>query len=147
MNSQPDDFQNLPDDCLTIAYKSTGRLRYFDSPYKLIAEIDPAIAEYYRSLIPKSVRLNVPLHLPHISVVRREVPPILSPWGKYEGELVKFEYEPTIYNDETYYWLNAYGLALEAIRVELGLPVLGRPVSRAGFQRCFHITIGNLKKT
>lgn len=134
-----------------MLHKSKGPLRYSlteNAGYKLIVEVDPGISSLYRALVPKYIELNPQRYAPHISVVRREVPPNLEAWGKYEGELVDFEYTSHIYNGKVYWWLNAFSERLEAIRVELGLPVSSeytRPPD--GYMKCFHITIGNQKPT
>ena len=143
-------------------HESTGILRYF-SPvapgtpetqhtkgptqfHKLIVEIDPNIAAFYRSLIPKWHDWNVPLYPSHISVVRKEEIPNLDLWGKHEGEEVKFLYSPIVQMGKVYFWLNVFCKRLEEIRVELGLPV-SSPYTRPpeGFQKCFHTTIANNK--
>lgn len=66
------------------------------------------------------------MYAPHITVVRKEVPPKMDVFGKHEGELVFFEYDTEIHHDETYYWLNAYSKRLEDIREELGFPETAR---------------------
>jgi len=127
-----------------MPYMSSGFLRYHP-PYKVIVEADQELSRYYRSLIPKSVDIKVPMYAPHITVVRKEVPPKMEVFGKHEGELVFFEYDTEIHHDETYYWLNAYSKRLEEIREELGLPVMSAYTRPPDGRRCFHITIGNLK--
>ena len=130
--------------------QSTGILRYSNIPeygYKLIVEVDPQLARYYRSLVPKYVGLNGSRYPAHISVVRKEFPPNLSVWGKYEGEEIVFSYDTDIKIGKVYYWLNAFSTRLEEIRIELGLPTSSeytRPPE--GFIKCWHITIGNLKE-
>lgn len=130
-------------------FETQGRLRYSIHPevgYKLIVEVDPAISHYYRSLVPKYVYLKPQMYPAHISVVRKETPPKIEFWGKYEGEFVTFSYDNYIQNGKVYYWLNAFSKRLEEIREELGLPV-DSPYTRPpdGLAKTFHITIGNLK--
>jgi hypothetical protein len=127
--------------------ESTGVLRYSrpEDRFKLVVEIDQAIALFYRALVPRSVRLNPTRYAPHITVVRDEIPPNLEAWGKYEGHDLRFEYEPLVQRGEVYYWLNVFSDRLRSIRQELGLPPtshLTRPPDDAD---CFHSTIGNLK--
>lgn len=125
-------------------FKSTGCLRYGEN--KLVLEADQELSRYYFSLIPKYVKLNQQRYAPHISIVRKEVPSKMEYWKKYDGEAVEFLYEPYVYNDETYYWINTFSNRLEEIRLELGLPVSSeytRPPG--GFFKCFHMTIGNCK--
>ena len=125
-------------------YQSQGTLRYIDN--KLIVEVDQGISDFYRALIPKWIRTNKQLYPAHISVVRKEIPPNMKVWGKYEGNEIPFSYSNVIHNGEIYFWLNAWSNQLEQIRLELGLPVdslYTRPPD--GLNKTFHITIGNLK--
>lgn len=129
-----------------MTHDGAGPLWYSIPPaYKLIVEVDPGIAHFYRSLVPKSVGLKIPFYSPHISVVRKETPMRMENWDRHYGEVVEFEYDTEIQHDETYYWLNAYSKRLEDIREELGLPVHSNFTRPPDGRRCFHITIGNLK--
>lgn len=129
-------------------FTSTGVLDYSGSAsggYRLVVLIDHQLAAYYRSLIPKTVRLNGTRYAPHVTVVRNEYPPNLKKWGAYNGQKIEFQYSPYIYNNNTYYWLRVYCQKLTAIRLELGLPAsyyLTRPPDEA---ECFHTTLGNCK--
>lgn len=119
--------------------------QFKDGLYRLTVEVDAAIVDYYRSLLPKTVRLNKQKYEPHISVVRETAVPNLSLWGSYEGVEITFEYSVIVRNDDTYYWLEVYNNFLGAIREELGLDRVcwyTRPPDGAD---CFHITIGNQK--
>lgn len=130
---------------METVFNSVGTLVYSQDPYKLIVDVDDEIGNYYRSLIPKYFKVKKPMYSSHISVVRNEVPPNLNMWGKYQGKEVSFEYEPFIYSDELYYWLNAYSSILEDIRVELGLSNIS-DITMSPDRKCkFHITIGNTK--
>ena len=125
-------------------FHSIGKLSYSET--KLVVEIDQELSDYYFSLVPKYVKLNPQRHAAHISVVRNEIPPKMEHWGKYQGELIEFLYDPFVFSGTTYYWLNAFSSRLEGIRHELGLPVSSeytRPPG--GFIKCFHLTLGNLK--
>lgn len=126
-------------------FKSVGKLIYSENPYKLIVEVGTGLADYYRSLIPKYININKPMYPPHISVVRNEIPIYLSSWNKYKDCSVVFEYEGEIYNDETYYWLNAYSKDLEEIRQQLGLSKTSEITRSPDGRHKFHITLGNLK--
>ncbi len=126
-------------------FKSSGVLCYSENPIKLIVAIDPGIASFYRSLIPKYLHVNKPMYEAHISVVRNAVPPHMQAWSKYQGAEVDFEYETFIYNDELYYWLNVYSYRLEDIRLELGLKPWGDVTKSPDGRHKFHITLGNLK--
>ena len=129
----------------TNLIKSKGKIVYWDLPkIRLVVEIDKEIPRYYRSLIPKSISQHgqIPMYAPHISVIRKEIPPDMTNWKKYSGQSVDFEYDPYIHIDEKYCWMSCYSSNLEAIRVELGL-------QRHRFMTenpCFHTTIMNFKK-
>ncbi len=132
-----------------ILHESSGPLRYIRGQagsYKLIVEVDRDIVGLYRRLLPRWIRTNPQAYAPHISVIRRETPVYAYRWGKREGQEVPFVYSPVVHAGGVYYWLNAYSLALEEIRLELGLPLIDRfGVEAEGFRKTFHITIGNTK--
>ena len=89
-------------------FKSTGTLAY-EPDYRLVVQVDPGLADYYRSMIPKSVPVQKPRWPAHITVVRSgKEDPYIEPWGKYNGEEVEFTYEPDVRIDRTYCWLNAW---------------------------------------
>ena len=122
-----------------------GTLVYYDNPYKLIVNIDDEIGNYYRSLIPKYLDVRKPMYPSHISVIRNEVPPNIKLWNKYHDRHVHIVYENFIYNDEVYYWLNAYSFFLEDVREGLGLASTSQYTKSPDGQHKFHITIGNVK--
>lgn len=130
-------------------FKSIGVLRYENAKnydYKLALYIDPEISRYYRALIPKWIKSSPQMYPPHISIVRKEIPPNLEFWGKYEGKKIEFEYEPVIKFGRVYCWLDCFCNRLEEIRLELGLPVDSRyTLPPEGFRKCFHSTLGNFK--
>lgn len=126
-------------------FLSSGRLKYFQNPYKLIVEVDQGISDFYRTLVPKYIKLNRQMYPAHISVVRKEIPPNLTVWGKYQNRVVEFEYEGYQYNNDTYYWLNVYSKELEEIRAELGLTRVSAITRSPDGRHKFHTTIGNLK--
>lgn len=146
-----------------VLYRSVGILRYHHGPdeqgldsYKLVVDVDPGIAKFYRALIPKYIRHNSQLHDPHISVIRREVPPNLVFWDRYAGEEIEFFYCPIVCplagtDNSPYFWLNAYSLRLEAIRNELGLSIAPKHPSHSvyppppPFTKKWHITVANRK--
>lgn len=132
-----------------MLYKSKGILKYdiVDVGYRLVVEVDQGIADFYRSLIPKSKGVRRQKYPAHISVVRHEIPLVLDKWSEYHGCEVEFVYDNEIKNGKVYYWLNTFSTKLEEIRTELGLPVSSeytRPPSDE-YVKCFHITIGNCK--
>ena len=56
-------------------------------------------------------------------------------WEKYDGQTVKFSYNPIVENDDKYFWLNVECDFLFEIRLELGL--------ERDPEFPFHLTIGN----
>lgn len=130
-----------------ILHKSTGVLRYSKDGLNLRLSVCQGIVDLYRDLLPKSIRLNRQAFPAHISVVRKEVPPRMEFWRKYEGERLDFHYSPVVHHGKVYYWLNAFSTRLEAVRLELGLPVHSQyTLPPEGFTKCFHVTIGNIKE-
>jgi len=128
-------------------YKSTGIIRYNEG-HRLTVEVDQGIADFYRSLIPKWIKTQSQMYAAHITVVRtkKETPLCLDAWGKYEGELIDFYYNPEIRIEESYCWLDVYCKQLETIRKELGLPVESLyTIPPEGFDKVFHMTIANRK--
>jgi len=117
-----------------------GTLKY-GSGNRLVVDISPEMARFYRSFIPKCVKFNPPKYYPHIIVVRGkyETPPNKHLWGKYQGQKVKFEYSPYIMIDRVYIWLSVRSEEIKAVRRELGL--------NDCFDRFkgYHITIANRK--
>lgn len=126
--------------------ESIGELKYSNNPYKLILEVDQGISDYYRSMIPKYYKVNRQLYNAHISIVRKEIPVNLQYWNKYQGKELKFEYEPFVYFDETYFWLNCYLKEIQDIRIELGLGPSHSIVKSPDGKHDGHMTIGNMKK-
>lgn len=121
-----------------------GYLKYQDQ--KLIVDVDDNFAKFYRSLIPKYFNVNPTRYTAHISVVRNEVPKNPEVWNKYQNKKIDFIYDNFIYNDEIYWWLNVFSTELESIRVELGLENHSwYTLPPSGFNKCFHLTIGNTK--
>lgn len=133
-----------------MVFTSTGILRYSSDKlgFRLVAEASPGIAAFYRALVPKSLSIQKPRWPAHCTVVRigKEEPKDFTAWGRYEGEIVTFNYDPYVHVDEMYYWLNVWCDRFVEIRTELGM----RPKSRwtlppSGSHQCFHMTIGNKK--
>jgi hypothetical protein len=131
----------------THPYK--GVLNYKnEGGYRLTVEIDEELANYYRSLIPKYFPYLKPRWPSHITVVRteKETPVNREHWGKYHGQEIEFQYDPIIRSGKMYYWLNIWCVELENIREELGLPVVSMfTLPPAGYTKCFHCTIANMK--
>lgn len=124
-----------------------GILRYEDD-FRLTVDVGNGFGAFYRSLIPKTYFVGKPRWSTHITVVRagKEEPPNEEHWGKYEGEVVTFHYDPIIRINKIYYWLNCWCDRLVEVREELGLPPKSRwtlPPDQG--HQCFHITVGNTK--
>ena len=132
-------------------FQASGVLHYSTTDgYRLVADMDPSIGSYYRSLLPKEWNVIAGRHLAHVTIVRcyQEVPPNLGVWGKYEGEKIIFHYEPGVRYDEAYFWLRVLCVRIEEIRTELGLSSdrkAGYNVPPDGFKKYFHATIGSKK--
>lgn len=121
-------------------FESEGILKFEIDPlvgYKAIVEIEQDISDYYRTLIPKYMTVNLQRFKAHISVVRRESPNFM--WGLRHMEKIQFEYSNIVFSDTKYYWLAVNCKRLEDIRIELGLDGL------VPWRNSFHITVGNKK--
>ena len=142
-------------------FTSTGILHYADDPLKVFVEVDPEIVRYARARIPKWIQTRPQAYPAHISVVRKEVPPLMGQlpraqepgfprptgyeWKRHEGEEIEFQYSHVIYSGTVYYWLRAYSSRLEQIRVGLGLTPHSNITRPPDETPCYHITISNLK--
>jgi len=122
-----------------------GELRYSDvtaghRPQAAIY-LPREFGRYYFSLIPKEKDAQPQAYAPHVTVVRTgaEFPLNMDAWGKYEGEMVEFVYEPVVDTDGVYFYLNVESDRIGDIREELGLPRY-----RAD-NKGYHVTIGNIK--
>jgi hypothetical protein len=120
-------------------HKAVGILEYGPTTNRVVLNVDQGIADFYRSLIPRAWPRNPQRYQAHVSVVRREQPPNMDVWKKYDGHEVEIEYSPEIVWDERYYWLNVQCQRLCEIRVELGLAPF------PWWRNKFHITVANRK--
>lgn len=130
-------------------FTAEGTLHYSvleeEVSYKLTLVTDPGVAEFYRSLVPKTHKCQPGRFAPHVTVVRNELPPNMDKWGLYENKKVQFEYESYAWYDGTYWWLDCYSEFLEQVREELGLPKYAKWNMPPNGKACFHMTIGNSK--
>lgn len=130
-------------------FKTQGVLKYSvlepGVSYKLTLVIDPGVAEFYRSMVPKHEECRPGRYAPHVTVVRNEVPGNMKKWGLYEGLEVELEYDSLVWYDGTYWWLDCYSEFLENVRMELGLPMYSKYSCPPSGKFCFHMTIGNSK--
>ena len=131
-------------------FTSTGTIQYDDSDrVRMTVKVNQDFSNYYRALIPKYLNVVRPRWPAHITAIRPEldIPPKIRYWGDYDGEEVEFLYDPYIFWDKGFCWVDAWSKRLEDIRTELGLPNTStRPVVRAGFSKIFHCTIGNYEE-
>ena len=128
-------------------FEANGTLIY-EPGYRLVVAVPDGLADFYRSLIPKSIPVQKPRWGAHITVVRseKETPTNIEHWGKYDGEVVLFNYDTDVHVDETCCWLNVWCDRLVQIREELGLPPKSRwTLPPSGGHQCFHMTIANKK--
>ena len=123
--------------CHQNLHKAVGTLRCTRN--WLVVDVDDNIAQYYRALLPKYLRYNIPLYPAHITVIR-DVPEL-----GFEPRLINFEYSGEIQIGEKYIWLPAYSEDLTKIRLSLGLEALAWYNKPPNNVRYFHITIGNFK--
>ncbi len=128
-------------------FSTLGTLVYSENPYKLIVQLDNNIGLLYRSLCPKYFNIKPPKYPTHISVVRNEIPTRLFIWRKYQNKEISVNYNNYIFNDNIYFWLEAFSKELENIRLELGLENISKYTQSPDKKCKFHITIGNLKNT
>lgn len=126
-------------------YISTGILRYCGGS-RLVLEVEPDLAAYYRALVTPHEPINRPKYPAHITVVRELEEKPTGPWGEHEGRFQSFYYSPEIQYALGYYWLNIYHTGdLQCIRESLGLPETSRWTRPPSGEDCFHVTIGNTK--
>ena len=132
-----------------MLHKSTGIVQYgVDNVgfVKVIVTVDPEIYRYYFSLIPKYIDIQPQLYPAHISVVRKESVIDLSHWQLHDNEVIEFYYDSVIKHGEVYWWLDAFSIQLEQIRVELGLSIEEHyTIPPEPFYKTFHISLGNSK--
>jgi len=125
-------------------YSSNGIVHYDTAEgHWCNVSVNQQLADYYYSLIPKSLRVVRPRWKAHVTVVRPEDNPTnLENWGKHEGEIVPFVYDPTILYEGGFWWFNLWCVTMEDIRKEIGLSIKSRiTIPPPGYSKCFHCTI------
>lgn len=114
------------------------------------AMLDQQLADYYLSLIPKSYRLTRPRWPAHATIARPDdyIKDGHWAWGRHEGEVVDFVYDPTLHTNDKYWWFNLWSKVMENIRSEFGLGLSSRiTIPPHGYSKCFHCTVGmNMRK-
>jgi hypothetical protein len=128
-------------------FSSSGKLTYDHDKRRCIVLVDDGIAQFYRSLIPKSQKWMKPMYRTHITVVRTGKETVSDNlWGYGDGMTVNFTYDPYVWIGKVYIYLDAYSDDLKKVRVNLGLSPLRMPhPSMTDARECFHITIANMK--
>jgi len=127
-------------------FTSTGILQYdpgkgskqFD-PWWALLVCDDELAKYYAWQLKKHGVEVYPndkgLWGTHISVLKGDVPPDPTAWGKYAQFEVEFHYSHIIrFDNGKHAWVDVYSEDLSEIRKELGFD--GKP--------WYHLTIGRL---
>ena len=137
-------------------FSSTGYLKYQNE--RFIVSVDEDLSRYYISQIP--LKINKQKYAPHITVAKISKTELkklcLSDiYKKFFpnqniflnevsiGKIIKFDYNHYIFNNEIYFWLNAYSDELNEFRSRIdSLSDIWMPPDGS---KCFHITLGNLK--
>lgn len=125
---------------------STGTIQYREGLW-VTASICQDLADYYLSLIPKAWKVIKPRWSAHVTIARPEENPTnLHNWGKHEGQIVSFIYDPTILEEKGFWWFNLWCVEMEQIRLELGLSIKSRiTIPPPGYSKCFHCTVATDK--
>ena len=73
--------------------ESIGMLRYSEGTQgpRCVLEVDPEIANYARSMIPKYHHVKQPMYAPHITVIRHEKPS-KETWAAHDNSQIMFWY-------------------------------------------------------
>ncbi len=122
---------------------SEGKLKFDKSVPKLYVEVDPGVAELTRSLLPKSLRFNIPRYAPHITIARNELIP--EAIKLFDGHAIHFEYNPEPVVGDVYVWLRVYCNELKNLRKVLGMEPTSELSRPPDGEDCFHITVANFK--
>jgi hypothetical protein len=130
-------------------FKSTGKIVYSPDSHLgssknwAILKCDDNIGAYYRSLYQQQykalnggykLRIIKPIFGAHISYIRNSDTPNLKYWGKNEGKIIEFKYQPGVLDNGKYFWLKIECPFLSELRMQLGLSP--QPLY------AFHLTIG-----
>lgn len=133
----------------TDLISSIGRIKYSKKPsIRVVLDIDPELARFYRSLVPKHISHQKPKYKPHITIVRTGIETITKwdSWGLYDGAEIEFSYDPCVQIGRKYIFLDVYSNKLGEIREALGLPRFRIPhQSVKTTKQCYHVTIANFK--
>ncbi len=124
---------------------STGTLYYHNHRgiSKIIVVPDDDLVERYRKKVvdAKLAELNF---LPHIAISKGELSTINLPpeWGKYDGRVYHFRYDPYIRNNGTIWWLNIHSSEFILLRMSMSLKPYNFLTKPPNGDECFHLMIG-----
>ena len=137
-------------------FTSFGQITYVNDWFTI--SVDEDLSRYYLKQIP--LKLNRQKYKPHITIAKINKLDLnkLCLFDIYErffpnqnimkndisiGKLIEFQYDHYVFNNEIYYWLNAYSKELTEFRSKIdSLADIWMPPDGT---KCFHITLGNLK--
>jgi hypothetical protein len=121
-------------------FKAKGWVEYGPG-LRCVLRVDQGIANFYKSLIPKTIWVNGMRNPAHITIVRTgvEIPGNLANWGVDSGKWLTYTYCNEIKLDKYYAVLPVMSNDIGDLREKLGLPRY-----RIGHTK-YHITIGNFK--
>jgi len=126
--------------------KSWGELVLTPGENLLHVQVDTGIVDLTRALIPSVYRknLNQTRYPPHITVVRNE---LWFPDNSLDGRTVEFNYDPSVIRGHVYWWLRVWSEDLIQLRKSYFLPDMSRYTKPPDLEDCFHITVGNTKRS
>ena len=105
--------------------KTKGVIRY-KPDWRVVLDVDDEIPALYRWFVLRrhGIRLLGSRWQAHVTVVRKEEPPVKEHWLKYEGRELEIEYSVTVhrYLDTVFWHLDVTSPELLDLREELGLP-------------------------
>lgn len=109
-------------------FSSTGRLVYDKKKEPLLdyacIYTSNSLSRYYQKFLQRSLGLNSinEVYRSHITVINHNeiVPPEL--WGKYQNEIIEFNYSIEVKSAGPYFWLPVVSTRVTEIRAEMGLP-------------------------
>lgn len=112
-------------------YEFYGKVVYKDDGYVII-ECPLSVVNYYRWWVEKFIgkKTSTSYHKPHITIVAGKYDKGLTQnpnWNKFDGKLVKVQYEANICTDNNwlfmgeYFWLKVNCSEIKEIRNSIGL--------------------------
>ena len=118
-------------------YPICGTIDYYTR--YCVAWVDPELAHYYRSLVPKDRYIQKPMYPAHCTIVSKyDEKSEFYKQKKYQGKRLVLWYENIVQESGPYFGLTVDSRAIERMRRELGL-------SKLMGDKPYHITVGNNK--